>query len=206
MAKKILKIVLSVLTVLLFLLSLAVIIVGSIAVRDNKMINIFGYAYSVVPTESMVPDINPGDFVISKRVPFSDENIAIGTDIIYYSEENQIYIVHRVIEGNAQTGFTTKGINNTYKDSELVTEANFIAVVKTVWDLGFLGKMVANYRSVVFLIVGLIFVMIIVNEGFTLAKLKAESDKEKKQTEEQAKIERLKAEIMAEILEEKEKK
>ena len=52
------------LTFVLFALTIYILIAGVNAAKNNEMMNIFGYTYSVVPTDSMEPEINVGDSVI----------------------------------------------------------------------------------------------------------------------------------------------
>ena len=133
MVKKIIKYVITSLTVLFFLLSLIFIFLGIKAVKENKPVSIFGYIFSVVPTESMKPDINPGDFVLSKKVDFS--TLEIGNDIVYYSVEKDIYIVHRIYNQKSDGSFVMFGINNPGIDNETVDETKEYPVIPPVYSL-----------------------------------------------------------------------
>lgn len=198
MKKKIATILASVISSCIFLFAVFIIIIGTIAYRNHQMINIFGYSYSVVPTPSMVDaGINPNDFILSKRIDFED--VKIGDIIVYYSEKNEIFIVHQVIDGNALDGFVVKGTNNPVRDDELVTKDNFQSkVIKTI-KLGFVGKIANDYRYVIFIFISLVFIVIIANECINLTKVKLEIDAKKKEEELNAVKEKLRKEIMEEL-------
>ena len=98
MIKKILSYAVGALTIFFFIAAVLIMIFGIQAYRNHEPLKVLGYTYSVVPTESMKPEIMPGDFIIAKEVDF--ETIAIGDDVIYYSKAKDIFIVHRVIAVN----------------------------------------------------------------------------------------------------------
>ena len=78
--------------------------------------NIFGYRVFYIPTESMMPVINPGDFVIG--VPVDYEDVQVG-DIVTYKSKRGITICHRVIE-RTEEGLVFRGNNNNAADEEIV--------------------------------------------------------------------------------------
>ena len=95
-AKKIYQSIVTVITICLFILTMYVLIAGATSIKNGKMMNLFGYTYSIVPTNSMEPEINVGDSVIGKKEKF--ENLEIGDDVIYHYvyEDLDIYVVHRI--------------------------------------------------------------------------------------------------------------
>lgn len=211
MVKKIIKYVITSLTVLFFLLSLMFIFLGIKAVKENKPVSIFGYIFSVVPTESMKPDINPGDFVLSKKVDFS--TLEIGNDIVYYSVEKNIYIVHRIYNQKTDGSFVMYGINNPGIDDETVDESNYVAKVVEVISIFNLGDLVINHKGVIFAFIFMIFLSLLVMEGakiyLTIKEEKLKEEKEIKENEKEKFIEeernRIKEEILKEIENEKAK-
>lgn len=211
MVKKIIKYVITSLTVLFFLLSLIFIFLGIKAVKENKPVSIFGYIFSVVPTESMKPDINPGDFVLSKKVDFS--TLEIGNDIVYYSVEKNIYIVHRIYNQKTDGSFVMYGINNPGIDDETVDESNYVAKVVEVISIFNLGDLVINHKGVIFAFIFMIFLSLLVMEGakiyLTIKEEKLKEEKEIKENEKEKFIEeernRIKEEILKEIENEKAK-
>ena len=81
--------------------------------------NVFGYRIFYIPTESMMPVIHPGDFVIG--VPVDYENVQVGDIVTYKSKSNGITICHRVIERTGE-GLVFQGDNNNVADEEIVGE------------------------------------------------------------------------------------
>lgn len=79
--------------------------------------NVFGYRIFYVPTESMVPVINPRAFVIGEPVDYED--IKVGDIVTYRSRNRGITICHRVVE-RTEEGLVFKGDNNVEADAELV--------------------------------------------------------------------------------------
>ncbi|MDD3107180.1 MAG: signal peptidase I [Bacilli bacterium] len=157
----------------------------------------------------MEPEIMPGDFIIAKEVDF--KTIAIGDDVIYYSEAKNIFIVHRVIAIDEDGSLTMKGINNPVQDEEVVTIDNYIGKVVKHGSLFNLGNIVINKRFVLFAIIFIIFAILFITEMVKIVrtvkekdKLRLEAEYENKLTEEiQKERERITAEIKEEIDKEK---
>lgn len=158
--KKVVNIAVSILTALLLLMTLIVLIIGINANRQNKIPKIFGYTYSTVSTGSMVPMIEVGDIIITNDVDF--EKIEVLDVIVFYSESEQKYIVHRVEAINEDGSLVTKGIANPTIDDEFVFSENYVGRVK--WIIPKIGKTVLNARNFLFLIIILIFIFIIISE------------------------------------------
>ena len=81
--------------------------------------NVFGYRIFYIPTESMVPVINPGDFVVGELVDYED--VKEGDIVTYKSRNSGFIICHRVIE-RTEEGLVLKGDNNAEADMEIVGE------------------------------------------------------------------------------------
>ena len=198
-AKKIYQIVVTSLIVLFFSLTLYVLIAGTIALKNKEMISLFGYTYSVVPTNSMEPEIMVGDSVIARKVRF--ESLDIGDDIIYHyvSEDLDIFIVHRIIR-EENGGFITQGINNNDEDDVLVTKDNYIA--KVVWsgNAANIGELVLHNRNLIFLILTIVLILICINGVFDILKILNEK---KKLEYEESKKEALESSIITEKMKEK---
>lgn len=168
--KKIYQWIVSGLIVLFFSLTIYVLVAGTIAMKNKEMISLFGYTYSVVPTDSMEPEIMVGDSVIAKKVDF--EELEIGNDIIYHyvTDKLDIFIVHRIIR-EEDGGFITQGINNNSEDDVLVTEDNYVA--KVVWSgkAANIGELVLHNRDLIFLILTIVLLLICVNGVFDILKI-----------------------------------
>lgn len=95
--------------------SILVFVLGIVALHF-----IFGFQYVVILTDSMKPNINPDDMVITR--PVSPEDVHVGDVILYRIEiGNATYrITHRVVDiktdpdGNIY--YVTKGDNREYAD------------------------------------------------------------------------------------------
>lgn len=81
--------------------------------------NVLGYRIFYVPTESMVPAINPGDFVVG--IPVNHEDVKVGDIVTYKSQSRGTTICHRVI-GKTEEGLVFKGDKNVDADMELVRD------------------------------------------------------------------------------------
>lgn len=201
MVKKIIKVFVSILTAVLFIVALIILILGAQANKNNKPFKIFGYSYSVVPTESMVPEINPGEFVLAYNYDFY--SLKIGDDIIYYSAKNDIYIVHRIIEiSEDEEEITVKGINNSIEDSEKVTTNNYVGKVVKHGKIFNLGEIVINRRFFVFAIIIIMFTFLLISEGFNIYKLLRESKIKEEEQEFNKKLEKIREQIEKELSEE----
>lgn len=184
--KKIYQWIVSGLIVLFFSLTIYVLVAGTIAMKNKEMISLFGYTYSVVPTDSMEPEIMVGDSVIAKKVDFED--LEIGNDIIYHyvTDKLDIFIVHRIIR-EENGGFITQGINNNSEDDVLVTEDNYVA--KVVWSgkAANIGELVLHNRDLIFLILTIVLLLICVNGVFDILKiLEAKKKLEYEESEKEA--------------------
>lgn len=195
------------LTCFLFIVTIYVLIAGTNAMKKGDMMSIFGYTYSVVPTNSMEPEINVGDSVIGHKVKYS--SLDIGQDIIYHyvTDDYDIFVVHRIIRYDEGKGFKTQGINNNFEDEGYVTEDNFIA--KVVWhgSLANIGQVVLKHRGTLFLVLIGILLLISANGVFDIIKtldekkkISLEEEKEKEKIDWENK---LREEVLAELENEK---
>ena len=205
--KKIYQIAVLALTCFLFIVTIYVLIAGSMAIKNGDMMSIFGYTYSVVPTNSMEPEINVGDSVIGHKVKY--DSLEIGDDIIYHlvTDEVDIFVVHRIINYEEGLGFQTKGINNSYVDEGYVTKDNFIARVVWHGNLANIGTIVLEHRGTLFLVLIGILLLISANGVFDIIKtldekkkLTLEEEKEKEKIDWENK---LREEVLAELENEK---
>lgn len=208
MVKKIMNIVLTVLTVVTFLLTIVILIFGTITIKQGKMIKIFGYSYSAVATDSMKGTIEVGDMILIKYDDF--EEIKENDIIVFYSDINNDgvdeQVSHRVIEISEDgTEFTTKGDNpRANVDEKKVTKENYIGKVVKYGNVG-IGNVILNYKNYVFGAIALIFVYIIISQIISIVKTKSEKEKEKLKEENEKELELERAKIKEELLSELEK-
>lgn len=163
--KKIVNIVVNIITVLLFILTFTVLILGLKARSENKMTVIFGYTYSRVASDSMEPNLYIGDIIFTKDVDFEDiktdeDNGKVQTGDIIVFKRGDRYIVHRAIRTNEDGSIVTKG-DKYGEDDEPVTEDIYVG--KVVFKIPKLGKLVEK-QNLIFTIIIIIFVIIIINE------------------------------------------
>lgn len=196
------------LTFVLFALTIYILIAGVNAAKNNEMMSIFGYTYSVVPTDSMEPEINVGDSVIGKKESF--DNLEIGDDVIYHYvyEDIDIYVVHRIIRYDEGYGFKTQGINTKQEDPIYVTKDNYVSTVVWSGSLANIGEIVLKNRGTLFLVLIAILLLIAGNGVFDIIKILDERkqlrQKEEKEQLEQIYEDELRRQVEAELKKEQE--
>ncbi|MFM1784157.1 MAG: hypothetical protein RLZZ579_434 [Actinomycetota bacterium] len=95
----------------------------------------------IVLTESMAPTINPGDIVLSlnpERLPPKVGDVVTYTARRFDGSEVASF-THRVISGDAKTGFVMKGDNNPAPDTQRPSLADITGVV--FYTIPFIGKL-----------------------------------------------------------------
>lgn len=207
MLKKIIAYTLSIITIIFFVLTLLLILLGIKANQEKNIVTIFGYSYSVVATDSMEDTIMVGEILTIKSVPFSEvdrEEI-----IVFWSGAKQAYIVHRVIDKQGDK-LITKGDNPAAPiDADPVTENNYHGVVIKHRNFLNLGKIMLEYRSLVYGLIIFLFFYIIVSEIINIIRnlKKAKQEELQKQLElsRQKIYEEEKAKLREQILEEMKK-
>lgn len=173
MYKRIIKIVLSTLSILLFGLAVYIMAFGALAIKNNKLINIFGYSYSLVPTNSMETSdpksIKEGDFIFIKIKDFEDVNVG---DIVVYKTSQGVMFVHRVHEEGPNNSFYMRGdkinldesIPDEFKnDVDLLTESNYQGHV--IGRVGFINisKGLSKHRTtLIAAIIGILLLFVVI--------------------------------------------
>ena len=95
----------------------------------------------IVLTESMAPTINPGDIVLSlnpERLPPKVGDVVTYTARRFDGSEVASF-THRVISGDAKTGFVMKGDNKPAPDTQRPSLADITGVV--FYTIPFIGKL-----------------------------------------------------------------
>lgn len=82
-------------------------------VLKTELIKVFDYAFLVVLTGSMEPNIHTGELILIKE----QSNYKIG-EVITYKDSDNCFITHRIIEKN-NDNYITQGDNNNIKDNEI---------------------------------------------------------------------------------------
>lgn len=196
----------------LFALCFLFMFLNIIAQRNNKLMYIFGYSYSVVPTESMEPTINTDDMVLICNKDYEDIYVdpVEGDIIVYYNPDYNIFVIHRAIGYHEDGSLLTKGDNNQTADTTHVTKELYRGTAKKWGECLGLGKLVNNGRNILFAIVILIVCFFFINEIINVIKtmIKKNDDKTKEELaiDVEKEREKLRQEVLKELLEKKDDK
>lgn len=206
--KKVFKIISWVLSAILIVLAVFILVFGTISIKNNKPMKIFGYSYAVVATESMTGTINKGDIVVISDFPYED--IKKDDIICFYNPNiNGMTVTHRVTEVTEE-GFKTKGDYNPSSDSWTITEDEFIGKIVNYGPCLGIGKLIMNGRVFLFIVLIAIFGYIGISETINIVKIVNKKHKDElEQENEENKLKQkmqIKKELLKEIREEKEKK
>ena len=167
--------------------------------NDNRPPRIFGLSISYVPTPSMEPTINAGDYVLFKSASFED--VEVDDIIVFYSEDSNKYIIHRVIEKNNEEGYlTTHGDNNLEGVNEIVYKDKVYG--KYIMELGILNIFSGGIsKNLIFFILVIIFIIMIIMQIVSISiKKKTEDLNKSVEEEKRLMLEEIKKEILAEEL------
>lgn len=198
----------SILVVAIFALCILFMVVNLVVQRNHKLMYVFGYAYSVVPTESMEPTIKRDDVVLIGYDEFSDIHAdpVDGDIIIYYNKNMNIFVIHRAIGYYEDGSIMTKGDNNSTIDTIHVTEDLYRGTARRYGECLGLGKLVNNGRNIIFAVVIFILCFFMVSEIIGVIKSMIKKNEEKarkelKQEDIEKERERLRQEVMKELME-----
>lgn len=176
------KIIGYVVSMLCILLCLYITIEVINANTNNRPPRIFGLSVSYVPTQSMEPTIKAGEYIMFAEASF--DSVEEGDIVVYYNDQEQKYIVHRIIDKNTETRvITTKGDNNSIADDIEVKPEMIYG--KYLTTLGFMAIFSGGInQNLIFFILVVIFALMLVMQlaSIFLNKKKQElkDDKEKK--------------------------
>lgn len=156
-------------------------IIGLTYITDKNNKGILGFRAYIITTESMKPNINPGDVVIIKSIP--EEELEVN-DIITFKTENGIN-THRIIkiENNAERLYVIKGDNNNLEDENNITFSQILG--KKIFRIPILGSIAIALQDEVYIIIVAIIVLLIyiryqsIQEKDKLRREKKEKEDEK---------------------------
>ena len=164
---KALKIIGNILYYMLVVLVLLILLVVLLQRFTHNNASIGGIRIFNIVTESMVPEYQVGDILISKSIDPS--KIEIGDDVVYMGEVGSFQgkiITHRVIDIEKDGDyykFHTKGIANEYEDPAVVTaDQIYGTIIYKTHILSFISKIINNLYGFYFLIFIPLAVLIIV--------------------------------------------
>lgn len=199
MMKKIILRTISGICIVIVIMAMVLIVMGTVSIRKGKLMNAFGYSYSIVASPSMEPAIKTGAIIISKHLAFED--VEIGDIIIYWSAKYNRYIVHRVVN-QIDGKLEMKGDNNTAIDEEYVTENNYYGTVVFI-GLAFIGIIILKSQILILGVIVLLFALYLFIEIKDLRSIIKANRKEKEQEEQYQKArEKMREELLKEFEEE----
>ncbi|HYG59966.1 MAG TPA: signal peptidase I [Symbiobacteriaceae bacterium] len=82
---------------------------------------------AAVPTGSMVPVFGPGDLIVV--IPYVGTPLSPGDIVVFRTEKDVSWIVHRIVGGSAAEGFVTKGDANSTLDPYPVYPRHVVGTV-----------------------------------------------------------------------------
>lgn len=155
-------------------------IIGLTTITDKKDTSILGFRAYIITTESMKPNINPGDIVIIKEVTEEKLNI---NDVVTVKTENGIN-THRIIkiESTPEKRYVIKGDNNNVEDENTVGISQVLG--KKILKISFMGQIAKALQDEVYIII----IVIIVLQVFIQYQNKQEKNRirrEKKESEDE---------------------
>ena len=200
----------SIVVVAVFALCIIFMFINIIVQRKHELMYIFGYAYSVVPSESMDPAIKKDDVVLIVNKDYDDIHADPddGDIIIYYNPDLKIFIIHRAIGHHEDGSLLTKGDNNAQADTIHVTKELYRGTAKKWGECLGLGKLVNNGRNIIFAVVIFIVCFFFTTEIIGVVKSmikKNDEDGKQNEVDIEKERERLRQEVMIELLEKENK-
>jgi signal peptidase I len=213
--KKIISIIITTLAILIFLFAIGIMFIGTNAMRKNEPLYIFGYSFSIVPTNSMIGDapdsLDVYDIAIIKKSSF--DQIEIGDVIVFQGEIQgiEVLVIHRVVGLHHEGGYETKGDNNISVDVKPVTEDNYQGSFHgKITFLKPIARLAANSRDIIFIGLSIILVAMVLTETIHIIKTIKHDKEEKLKKDFDENIENIKAlekqKLYEEILKEEQEK
>ena len=126
-----------------------------LTITDKKDTSILGFRAYIITTESMKPNINPGDIVIIKEVTEEKLNV---NDVVTVKTENGIN-THRIIkiESTPEKRYVIKGDNNNVEDENTVGISQVLG--KKILKIPYMGKIAKALQDEVYIIIIVIIVL-----------------------------------------------
>ena len=157
------------------ILILAVVILQRVS-KNNASVG--GIRIFNIVTESMFPEYQIGDVLISKKIEPS--KIKVGDDLVYLGTEQGFagrVVTHRVVdieESDGKYRFHTKGLANEVEDPVVQENQIYGIVIYKTYILSFITKIINNIYGFYFLIFIPLTILIIVK----FVKIRNEKEKD----------------------------
>jgi len=194
---------------MIFLIALSIMVIGTIAIKRNEPLYIFGRAITAIPTGSMEGDLEDsldiGDLAIIKRGSYED--IKIGDIVVFQqpiTDDINILVIHRVIDIKEQ-GLVTKGDANSTQDQGFVTEDEYqgLYVSKITWLKPIVTTVTTSLgKTVIFGLITILLLGLLFSEVIHIIKTISHTQKEELDKKTQEEIERLKEIEKQKVIEE----
>ena len=168
-------------TAVFFILCITIILEVVISTVEGRTPRFFGYSVSYVPTESMEPTINAGDYVLFKATTFEEVNV---DDIIIYRSNTGRFIIHRIIEKTNEY-IICQGDNNPIADSENIYPDMVRGIYINKVEVLHIFHGGIN-QNIIYIFLTILFIILIVTQIASLA-LKSQTDNLKKKAEQASK-------------------
>ncbi|MGM0902155.1 MAG: signal peptidase I SipW [Bacillota bacterium] len=187
--KKVLRIISSLITSVLFLLLIFMVFVVISSKASGGEPQFLGYQLKTVLSGSMEPTFKTGSIIAVE--PVEDPTALKKDDVITYMQEGGELVTHRIVEvinNNDQTMYQTKGDNNEDLDSQLVLSQNVVAKYTDV-AIPYLGYLIDFAKSSKGMAILLITpgVLLILYSVFTIRGALRELDQPKGEVQETGK-------------------
>lgn len=179
------QIIINVFYIILIVLVYSLVLIAQIKIQTDDGINICGYQFYTISSESMKPEINKGDIFIVKKCESSQ--IQEG-DIITFELNNDIvtHRIEKIDDINGVISYTTKGDNNEVEDSTNIYYEQIIGKkVNVISNFGNI-VLILNNKAVLIFIVLIILLML---NKIRRNSIKSKNRREKKKIEDKKYIE-----------------
>ena len=207
--KKYLPKIITAISIIIFIMALSIMVIGTVAIKRNEPLYIFGRAVTAIPTGSMEGDLEDsldiGDLAIIKRGSYED--IKIGDIVVFQqpiTDDINILIIHRVIDIKDQ-GLVTKGDANSTPDQGFVTEDEYqgVYVSKITWLKPIVTTVTTSLgKTVIFGLITILLLGLLFSEVIHIIKTISHTQKEELDKKTQEEIERLKEIEKQKVIEE----
>jgi len=201
--------VITLLTIGFFVIAFLIMVIGTIAIKQNEPLFIFNRAITAIPSGSMQGNLEDsleiGDLAIIKKGSY--EEVEIGDIIVFQqtiTDQYEFLIIHRVVD-KTQEGYVTKGDANNAIDKGYVTEDNYqgIYISKITWLRPIVRNITSNLgRSIIFASIILCLLIFLIFELTHLVKMISDKQKEDIKRKSHGEIERLKQQEVEKIIKE----
>ena len=184
--KKVFKIIFGIIKALCVLLALIILLIIGVQRVSNNKVNLFGFGVYTIITESMYPEYEVGDMIISHKVPLDE--LKEGMDVVYQGEVDTFkdkVITHRIksIDGEK---IQTRGINNDFDDPQIEYDQVYGKVIYKFAIISLFSKLMNDtilFYFIIFIPFSLLIFFDVVGMINDKKKLEEEIEKENKKEE-----------------------